>query len=33
MFASEAIIRRVRVCPENWRQLSDDELYALSLSY
>ena len=31
MFDGETIMRRVRTFPENWYDLSDEELYALSL--
>ena len=30
MFDGETIMRRVRDFPENWMELSDEELYALS---
>jgi hypothetical protein len=30
IFASESAVRRVRVYPEDWMELSDDELLALS---
>ena len=31
IFESDKVIRRVRDFPPNWRSLSDDELYAISL--
>jgi len=30
MFEAESVIRRVRVFPVNWHELSDEELYALT---
>lgn len=32
IFDAETVIRRVRQFPADWHLLSDDELYALSLS-
>ena len=32
LFKGEHIARRVRRCPKNWRELSDEALYALSWS-
>jgi hypothetical protein len=33
IFESDDTIRRVRNYPENWRELSDEELFALSWAY
>jgi hypothetical protein len=30
LFDSDAVMRRVRDYPANWRELSDDDLYAIS---
>jgi len=30
VFESEGVVRRVRAYPEHWRDLSDDDLFALS---
>jgi hypothetical protein len=30
LFESDAVVRRVRDYPANWRELSDDDLYAVS---
>jgi hypothetical protein len=32
VFESETVLRRVRDYPEDWRELSDADLFALSLS-
>ena len=32
VFESDGTVRRVRNFPENWRELGDDELFALSWS-
>ena len=33
VFESESTVRRVRAYPPNWRNLSDDDLFALSWEY
>jgi leucyl aminopeptidase (aminopeptidase T) len=33
MFASDEVMRRVRTYPDNWAELSDEELYALSMRF
>lgn len=33
IFENDQVVRRVRTFPPNWRERSDDELYALSLVF